>query len=220
MPPRPRKYEDVSEVARKIQQLRGKRSQTEFAALLHERFGGVPKVTPSSLSKWESGRARPVSKVLAKFAEIASGELSSFFLREAGAVDALSLNIYKSAGAGAFRFVDEEADQTVVFPRAWLPASPKLVGIVVEGSSMSPIIESGFIVIVDRAKKTLEEARGRIIAASDDGGVAIRTLEKRGDTYWLVPRNEAGHSAAMATPTTRIIGVVVKWIGQPTPHRK
>ncbi len=218
MPPHPKKKEGVSEVALAIRKLRESRgeTQTAFAHSLQGELGGRMKVVPASVSKWEAGRNRPFPQVLAKMGELAVGDLKSFFLREAGVEsDEVSINLYRSAGAGSFRFVDEEAFDTISFPRRLLTSTRKLVGLIVEGDSMSPIIRSGFIVIVDRTKRTPEQAKDQIIAASDDGGVAIRMLQLRGGAFWLVPQNLDGHAPSPVTPTTRIVGVVIKWIGQP-----
>ncbi len=86
---------------------------------------------------------------------------------------------------------------------------------------MSPLIESGFIVIVDLTQKTLDTALNRIVAASDGTGVAIKHLVRAGGEYWLQPNNlNLDNRASRVGPDTEIIGVVVKWIGQPTPYRK
>jgi SOS-response transcriptional repressor LexA len=199
-------------------------------------------VDQGAVSNWERGKNRPQPEHFVTLAGLADGHEKVWFLKQAGVTDAalrasaeletsqtlddealecVEIKVFKSAGAGSFRSVDETPDHTVDFPRAWLPTTQKLVGLVVEGDSMSPLIETGFIVIVDRTKKTAASALNHIVAASDGAGVAIRYLTESGGRYWLQPHNlNIENRAVPVEPSTRIIGVVIKWIGQPAPARK
>jgi SOS-response transcriptional repressor LexA len=221
-------------IASRIRDLREQKlmlDQKEFANLV-----GVKQPI---VSQWETAKHRPSSLALAKIGDISGDDKVWWYERagrkfteqiESGARTSLDregdaqhieIKVFKSAGAGAFRSVDETPDYTVPFPRAWLPTTQKLVGLVVEGDSMSPLIETGFIVIVDRTKKTAASALNHMVAASDGGGVAIKYLVERDDGYWLAPHNmNIDNLPTRVGPSTRIIGVVVKWVGQPLPARK
>jgi SOS-response transcriptional repressor LexA len=191
-------------------------------------------VTKQAVSNWEYGINEPKRDIYARMADKSSGAEKQWFLTKIGlsvndaevlagtASDpvldeqGIEIKVFKSAGAGSFRSVGETLDHTVVFPRAWLPTTQKLIGLVVEGDSMSPLIETGFIVIVDLMKNTKALAVNHIVAASDGDGVAIRYLIENGGTLWLQPHKmNADNHAVPVGRDMRIIGVVVKWIGQP-----
>ena len=82
MPPKPKKKNDVSATASRIEELRNTHgdSQTAFA----ERIGTLP----STVSKWEAGRNRPSPEIFARLAQIAKGEDKLYFLGEAGIPEA------------------------------------------------------------------------------------------------------------------------------------
>lgn len=79
VPPRPKKIEVESEVARRIRDLRESlgQSQTAFARSL-----GLPY--PSNVSKWEAGHNQPEPQMYVRLANLADGELRAFFLGQAG----------------------------------------------------------------------------------------------------------------------------------------
>ncbi|HEX4039055.1 MAG TPA: helix-turn-helix transcriptional regulator [Acidobacteriaceae bacterium] len=70
------------QVSRRIRELREQLglNQTEFAA----RLGTVP----SSVSKWEAGRARPLPEMMVALARLSDGAMKLFFLEKAGVPDA------------------------------------------------------------------------------------------------------------------------------------
>jgi SOS-response transcriptional repressor LexA len=225
----PAKLDAKPEYSQRITRLLG------YLGMKQVPFAEILDVDQGAVSNWVRGKNRPQPDKFIEMAGLAVGEEREWFLLQAGVkpsdlremalddkgptIDSASptveIKIFKSAGAGSFRSVDETPDHVVAFPRAWLPTTQKLVGLVVEGNSMSPLIESGFIVIVDRTRRTLALALNHIVAASDGAGVAIRRLVKSGSGYWLKPQNlNADNEEVPVTPSTRIIGVVVKWIGQ------
>ena len=142
----------------------------------------------------------------------------SFLLTSSLARDSVEIKVYSSAGAGAFRSVEETPQSVISFPRGLLASTREIVGLRVHGESMSPLIPDGSIVIVDQTRRTAEAARDHIVAAAEDGGVAIRWLVRSGDLYWLHPNNPE-HRPVAVEPSTRLIGVVIKWIAEP-PQRK
>jgi SOS-response transcriptional repressor LexA len=195
-------------------------------------------VTKQAVSNWELSVNEPRKEIYARMAERSSGSEKQWFLSKIGLSindaealagtaapivpdgEGIEIKVFKSAGAGSFRSVDDIPDHSVIFPRQWLPTTQKLVGLVVEGDSMSPLIETGFIVIVDRTKKSKAAALNHIVAVGDGDGVAIRWLLEIDGDLLLQPHNRNIENRAVPVrPDTRIIGVVIKWIGQP-PVRK
>ena len=196
-------------------------------------------VSKTAVSNWELSVNEPKREIYGRMAEEANVSDKKWFFTKLGLSetnaasltgsqrdsdgdeDSIEIKVFKSAGAGVFRSIDETPDHVVSFPRAWLTTTQKLVGLVVAGDSMSPLIETGFIVIVDRTRRTAATALNHIVAASDGVGVAIKYLVERDGGYWLTPHNmNIDNRPTPVGPSTRIIGVVVKWIGQPVAPRK
>jgi SOS-response transcriptional repressor LexA len=219
-------------LAEAIFKLRKSRRQTQIE--VSKELG----VYQSAIVRWERGIDMPPTKALLMLSEMAPESEKQWWRDQASARVGFDLEgaevphpppsqkekedlyaqikVYKSAGAGAFRSVDEMPDHTVMFPRAWLPSRQKMVGLLVHGNSMSPLIEDGFIVIADLTRNTKTLALNHIVAASDGYGVAIRYLVEIGGSLWLQPHNmNVENRAVPVGRDMRIIGVVVKWIGQP-----
>ena len=81
---------------------------------------------------------------------------------------------------------------------------------------MSPMLEEGYIALIDVAQKTAGKLIGRMVAAREEDGITIKWLRREGDLYLLVPQN-ARHPIRVIKPDGdfSIVGKVVKWIGEP-----
>jgi SOS-response transcriptional repressor LexA len=136
-----------------------------------------------------------------------------------------------SAAAGTPRAIDEkEIEAELVLPRAWVSKSSTITAIKVEGDSMSPVLEPGYIVLVDTSQKDPKRLVNQMVAARDDEGVTIKWLRKQPERkgaeemYILLPNHTSlRHPVRVITPgseSVSIVGKVVKWIGEPPPPRK
>lgn len=70
-------------------------------------------------------------------------------------------------------------------------ASRDLVGCRVEGDSMSPHLNSGDIVVIDRGIDKEKVIEKKIYAVYNDGGITAKTLQKDGFHLYLIPLNNS-----------------------------
>ncbi len=201
-------------------------NQTEFAIAC--------KVTQGQVSLWEKGVNVPTPKVFLIFAKLAPEADKQMWMAEAGfeetaaasMVEMLQIPVLRdSAAAGTTRSIDEsEIDYVLQLPKHLVRHRGKLIGLEVEGDSMSPILESGYIVLVDTATRRPESLDGKMVAARDGDGVTIKWLRRQNaDMYLLVPQHTSPRhqvQVLQAHGDWSIVGEVVKWIGEPPPPPK
>lgn len=217
-------------------------SQVAFAERLH--------TTQSNVSKWEKGDYRPSPGHFVQIARLLGGGVESlYFYSEAGVPESFfekenspipsvltdtgeteqakmkSVPLYHDAvAAGQARVVDpKDIEAQVPFLWRWLPRGGDLRAFRVQGESMSPILETGYVVIVDISQRSAEHLVGHMVAAREGDGITIKWLRRDGKTFLLVPQHT---SPAYQVKVMRqdgdfsIVGEVVKWIGYPPPIRK
>ncbi len=217
----------VKDRIRSLRKARGW-SQTEFA----EAIG----VTQSLVSLWERGDSRPTASALVKIAEFADDAQRALWVTEAGlsrmavAEDEDGVRrvpvLKDAAAAGTPRAVDpSNVEYYVALPTAWLPRNGKLVALHVAGDSMAPLVNDGYIVIVNTAQRVADVLLGHMVAARDgEGGVTIKWLRRDEGHYFLIPQNTSErHPIRMLRDEGNwsIVGEVVKIIGDPpAPKRK
>lgn len=89
---------------------------------------------------------------------------------------------------------------------------------------MSPILEPGYIVLVDTGDRDPRRLVNQMVAARADDGVTIKWLRKEKETYILLPNHTSlRHPVRIISPgsdSVSIVGRVVKWIGEPPLPRK
>lgn len=108
-------------------------------------------------------------------------------------------------------------------PRSWFRRTGELIALRITGDSMAPIIQDGYIVIIDTSKRQAKQLVEKMVAAREDDGVTIKWLRRDGDTFLLVPQHVSPrHPVRIVQPfgDFSIVGEVVKWIGEPPPARK
>jgi SOS-response transcriptional repressor LexA len=129
-----------------------------------------------------------------------------------------------AAAAGTPRQLQErEIDDVLPMPGSLCPHPDKIVCIRVEGDSMSPVLEPGYIVAVDTAQTDRARLYNQMVAARDpEGGVTIKWLRRSGKNAVLVPQHTSRrHPIIMLGPEEEesgwhIVGKVLWWIGMPT----
>ena len=112
-----------------------------------------------------------------------------------------------------------EVDYILHFPPHMLPRGGKLIaGCGVAGDSMSPLLEDGYIALVDVSLHEPNRLIGKMVAAREADGITLKWLRKQGDVYLLVPQNTSPRHSIQILSTEgewSIVGEVVKWIGEP-----
>jgi SOS-response transcriptional repressor LexA len=212
-----------------------------------ETFADRLDTKQSNVSKWESGAYRPSPEHFVKIARLLGGGIESlFFYAEGGIPESFfekenapippvlttttepsklqRVPLYHDpVAAGQARAVDpKDVEAQIPFLWRWLPRSGDLRAFRVQGESMSPILETGYVVIVDVASRSAENLVGHMVAAREGDGITIKWLRRDGKTYLLVPQHTspAYPVKVMRPDDFSIVGEVVKWIGYPPPVRK
>jgi SOS-response transcriptional repressor LexA len=130
------------------------------------------------------------------------------------------------AAAGTPRMINEdEIDFRLTLPRSIIPKGGKLVGLRVPGDSMSPILEKGYIALIDTARHDPENLVDRMVAVREKDKVTFNWLRFTDGIYMLVPQNTSIHNQVHVIRPGgdwSIVGEVVNWIGWPAhpPKRK
>ena len=191
-------------------------------------------VSQSVVAKWETG-ARPVpyKTVLLLATSVTDPAQREFWGKLAGIKplgDAELENtrevplLRDAAACGTPRAVDEkEIEEVLSFPQRWLPRGGSIFAIKVVGDSMSPLLEEGYIVLVDIASRSADKLADRMILARDGDEVTVKWLRRQESMLLLVPQNTSPRHAVRVwtrSDNRAIVGEVVCWIGQPPRPRK
>ena len=123
-----------------------------------------------------------------------------------------------AAGIGPPPDLDSvKVSQIITAPLDWCTNTRALVGFIVQGDSMSPLIKDGSVIIVDTASADVSKLDRKIIVASHrDQGLKACWLRQVGTRQMLVPENP--HYAPeeySANKNWSLLGEVVWWITTP-----
>jgi transcriptional regulator with XRE-family HTH domain len=110
-----------------------------------------------------------------------------------------------------------QVDQILTVPLDWAHNTTSLIGIRVEGDSMSPIIADGSIVIVDTSVTQREKLYKKIIIASHrDFGLRVAWLLQAGNAEILAPENQKYPLKEInGKAHWMIVGEVLWWVSRP-----
>jgi len=113
--------------------------------------------------------------------------------------------------------LEEGTERIWSIPKDWLPKRGELYAIKVEDESMGPILEPGFVVVVDVSKRDTKLLVNKMVVAKDDEGVYIRWLRRDLGMNLLIPEDDRLYRMSELS-TQRghgIVGEVVLWTGWP-----
>jgi SOS-response transcriptional repressor LexA len=210
----------------------------KFLNLKQIPFARRLSVDQGAVSKWEAGKNRPEPSTFVRLAGLAHGVEKRWFLEQAGVADVSSPEptktrkriddrlvwvplLHDPVGAGLLRNVSEiDVDREIPFAADLMPNGGKLRAFKVSGDSMAPIINDGYVIVVDAAQRDPRKLVGQMVAAREDDGITIKWLRKDKGEYLLVPQHVSPRidvRIMRAEDDWGIVGVVVKWIGYPAP---
>jgi SOS-response transcriptional repressor LexA len=215
------------EIAQALKAARGALGykQTDLAALLG--------CSQGTITRWERAIDSPPISAITILSRIVPEEQRAFWL-EAGAIqdsapaelkDTREVSLLRDpAACGTPRALDErEIEDVISFPRKWLPRGGSICAIRVTGDSMSPILQEGYIALIDTSRRDVKSLENCMVAARDGDGVTLKWLRKQGQMYLLVPEYTSQRHPVMVWTNSddkAIVGEVVKWIGEPHATRK
>jgi SOS-response transcriptional repressor LexA len=201
-------------------------TQIELAQLLGSSQGAI--------TRWERAIDTPPVPVFLLLAELAPEDQRAFWIelsggrsleRETVTGNVRSIPLLKhAAAAGTPRAVEEdEIERVIALPKDWLPRGGSLVAVKVKGDSMSPILETGYIVVVDITRRDPKALVGSMVIAREDNEVTIKWLRSDQDVYMLVPHHTTQRHPVRVYPKGKglhIVGEVVNWTGWPYSTKK
>lgn len=199
-------------------------------------------VSQTIISQWENGRYKPSAMALMAIGRM-KGADKTYWFREAGqeyadieeVVDSYKKDhpdweqgdsgtrgiplLRDPAAAGTGRAIDQnQIERTLWIPTDWLPSGGKLYAIKIMGDSMSPVLETGYVVIVDVSRKDPKELVGKMVLARDGSGMTVKWLKQDGGIYMLMPQQPSKHYPVrifQKGSDLAIVGAVVNWTGWP-----
>jgi SOS-response transcriptional repressor LexA len=217
--------EERPELPRRVRELR------EGARLTQGDIARLCDVKQPTVVRWEQGKDRPPGQALIVFGRLAGEPDKWWWFEQAGlkkedvattqpdAQYSLVPLLKDKVAAGHGRVVNEnDIDGYITFPKEWLPHSKNVTALKVSGDSMSPIIEDGYVVLIDSSQRDPRRLIGQMVAAREGDAVTIKWLRKEGKFYQLVPQHTSvRHPVRVLTVDQDfgIVGRVVKWIGEP-----
>jgi SOS-response transcriptional repressor LexA len=112
-----------------------------------------------------------------------------------------------------------DIESVVAIPTAVLaPKTDAYIGFRHRGEAMRPILQDGFIVVVDRTIRDWSRLSGRMAVIWGDGGLLLRWVERVGvdGSILLRPENSAFPAQLLdSAATDHVLGKVVFWWGKP-----
>lgn len=125
-----------------------------------------------------------------------------------------------AAGAAIPRFLTEKQIETYLgMPAEMCPHPHHTACVRISGSSMSPVVDDGFIAAIDAFTQDIESLRGSMVAAAGPGGVVVVRWLRRSGTFDLLEPQQMSqeHPPIVLTADCgwKVIGEVIWWLGAP-----
>jgi len=111
---------------------------------------------------------------------------------------------------------DASVESMIAAPKDWCPNPSATTCLRVQGNSMSPLIDDGYIVAVDSSQTDHVKLQGRVVIAwNKDMGLTVSRLQRYGDTEVLQPENRQYESIVLDNKHSwKILAKVLWWIGK------
>lgn len=190
-------------------------------------FAKVFDVKQSQIARWETGdRPMPLVAVL-KVAEIAPPERKDGWLRAAGISapkkekrdsSVREVRVLRDSSAlGTIRATyEEEIEFTWEIPQQLIPVKGGVLqAIRVPDDGMSPILERGFVAVIDITQRDPRKLVNSMVVTRDKEGVAIRWLRRDMGLDLLIPNDLQRHTMQALETGRALAGAVVLWTGKP-----
>jgi SOS-response transcriptional repressor LexA len=111
---------------------------------------------------------------------------------------------------------DAPIESMIAAPKDWCPNPSTTNCLRVHGSSMSPLINDGYILVVDFAQCIISELNGKIVIAwHEDTGLTVSRLRHYDHTIVLQSENTSYESITLSGKQKwKIVAKVLWWIGK------
>lgn len=214
---------DYDQIRQRIRKLRGKTPQREVA----RRLG----CSVAWVSQLERGTRHPSLDLLAKLARMWGVPLGWLLTGDeteatpSKSSQSIDIPLVSDAVAAGLPIVPyDEVEGVISIPKKMLRGlnPKKLCAVKVAGDSMEPILKEGYVVVVDREKRPLEDLNGKIVVARVEEGITVKYLRydpgfdpKRA---YLSPHNAPKYHPLVQSPKDTedaVIGKVVLILAKP-----
>ena len=111
---------------------------------------------------------------------------------------------------------DAPVESMIAAPKDWCPNPSTTSCLRVRGSSMSPLISDGYILVVDFAQNNIGELDGKVVIAwHKDKGLTVSRLKRYDHTIVLQSENASYESITFnGKQRWKIVAKVLWWIGK------
>ncbi|HZU33734.1 MAG TPA: LexA family transcriptional regulator [Candidatus Angelobacter sp.] len=207
----------------------------EAKGLTQAELGRKCGVDQGAVAKWEAGKLQPNGRAIGVLAALAGDPDKWWWLEQIGInrsilgvpvdpSDIVEVPLFKDRiSAGPGWIMDERnIDGFLKLPRDWVPHARHVRAAKVVGDSMSPIIQSGFTVLIDTADRDHKLLLRKMVAAREGDEITIKWLRQEGKFYQLVPEHPTDRNRVRiltADKDVAIIGRIIMWIGSPDQYK-
>jgi transcriptional regulator with XRE-family HTH domain len=165
-------------------------------------------------AKWPGGEARAFK------ASTASSPPNRTRTRKVNSMPFLQIPLLREGRPATPRPITaRDVESVVAIPAGVLADKPDAyIGLRHRGEAMAPILQDGFIVVVDRTIRDPASLSGRMAVVWSRDGLVLRWLENVGGDGQILLRPENSSFPAQlldAAATDHILGKVVFWWGRP-----
>jgi SOS-response transcriptional repressor LexA len=111
---------------------------------------------------------------------------------------------------------DAPVESMIAAPKDWCPHPATTSCLRVRGSSMSPLISDGHILVVDFAQNNIGELDGKVVIAwHKDKGLTVSRLKRYDHTFVLQSENASYESITLNSKQRwKIVAKVLWWIAK------
>ncbi len=186
-----------------------------------------------AVSRWERGISEPPSHTYIEMGNAAGDPLCWYFWGRAGLSkeDLLRvtpvyprifgnnlpdpITLIDVQGSGA-TLQDAPVESMIAAPKDWCPNPSTTSCLRARGSSMSPLISDGYILVVDFAQNNIGELEGKVVIAwHKDKGLTVSRLKRYDHTIVLQSENASYESITFnGKQRWKIVAKVLWWIGK------
>lgn len=192
-------------------------------------------ISEQTISNWLNGRdgKEPTAEMYYRMARLCpQGEYAPFLIRKARekaphlkAFDDLFPPHVEQVKRGPTRSIPLTADIAAYEPRTGnapevltlssylLGASNSVVAFRLNDAGMRPLIEPGYIVVIDMSVKDPDLLRGMlVVAVTSEGVTTVRRVARAAANYFLTPNILDADHQPLPLSELRIVGKVILWI--------
>jgi SOS-response transcriptional repressor LexA len=133
-------------------------------------------------------------------------------------IPVLPVTVATHGGKGdpALSLDQSRPESVLAAPIEWCPNPSDTTCLRVQGRSMMPLLNNGYIVAVDTSQTDRRTLTGQVVIAENEGqGLIVSRFQRFGSTEVLIPENREYDPTALL-PDWRVVGKVLWWIGYPS----